>query len=107
MSSPNAGKVAIVTGASSGIGRATSIALCRAGWKLVLSARREAELKETARMCAEAAGVSDDYNKVTFVSVGDVTKEGDVKRLFEEGVNAFGKRLIRSWVLLLIQYQVG
>lgn len=91
MSTNNTSKVAIVTGASSGIGRVSAIALCRAGWKLVLSARRESELQETARLCAEAAGVSDNYKQVATISVGDVTKQEDVTRLFEEGVQAFGR----------------
>jgi NADP-dependent 3-hydroxy acid dehydrogenase YdfG len=41
-------KIAWVTGAGSGIGRAAAIALARAGAKLVLSGRREPPLRETA-----------------------------------------------------------
>ena len=41
-------KIAWVTGAGSGIGRAAAIALAREGAKLVLSGRREPPLKETA-----------------------------------------------------------
>lgn len=51
-----AGKVAFVTGASTGIGRATSVALARAGAKVVAVARREAELARTIE-AVEAAGV--------------------------------------------------
>ena len=49
------GKVVWVTGASSGIGRALSIAFAAKGAKLVLSARREAELLDVAEECAAAA----------------------------------------------------
>lgn len=101
-------KVAIITGASSGIGRAASIALCEAGWKVVLSARREAELNETKRLCEEAArqagllvnaGITRDIENtvaakigdvVSLVVPGDVSKEEDVKRLFAEAASIYG-----------------
>lgn len=41
-------KLALVTGASHGIGRATAVALCRRGYDVVATARSEAELRETA-----------------------------------------------------------
>jgi NAD(P)-dependent dehydrogenase (short-subunit alcohol dehydrogenase family) len=44
-------RVAIVTGASSGIGRQTAVALARRGFALVIAARRRAELQHTAAMC--------------------------------------------------------
>ncbi|KIJ32510.1 hypothetical protein M422DRAFT_265675 [Sphaerobolus stellatus SS14] len=74
-------KVAIITGTSSGIGRATSIALSKAGWDVVLFAGREEELKLAAAECLTP----------TSIIVGDVTSEGDVKRLFEETVKTFGR----------------
>ena len=46
MSTP---KVAIVTGAGSGIGRACSLALMKAGFSLVLAGRRKDALDETAK----------------------------------------------------------
>jgi NADP-dependent 3-hydroxy acid dehydrogenase YdfG len=48
MSDPGSGKLAVVTGASSGIGEATALALATRGWRLVLVARRENELERVA-----------------------------------------------------------
>ncbi|MDB5326763.1 MAG: putative oxidoreductase [Phycisphaerales bacterium] len=50
------GKVAIVTGAGRGIGRATAIALAGRGYAVVLIARTETELNETARLCSATSG---------------------------------------------------
>ncbi|CDO69271.1 hypothetical protein BN946_scf185042.g173 [Trametes cinnabarina] len=75
-------KVAIVTGASSGVGRASAIALAAAGWSLALFARRAQSLEETKRLCA-------DPTKVLLVQ-GDVSNEEDVKRLFQSTITSFG-----------------
>jgi NADP-dependent 3-hydroxy acid dehydrogenase YdfG len=48
-------KIAVVTGASSGVGRATAITLAAAGWDVTLIARREAALKKTVEMAAPEA----------------------------------------------------
>ncbi len=61
--------VGIVTGASSGLGREYSIELARMGVAVTLVARREAELRETARLVGEAGGQCE-------VVVGDVTDPG-------------------------------
>src|SRR6476661_4450801 len=50
-------RVAIVTGASAGIGRAIAVALGALGWPVALGARRVDELEETAKL-VEAAGGS-------------------------------------------------
>ncbi|EIN12399.1 oxidoreductase protein [Punctularia strigosozonata HHB-11173 SS5] len=81
-------KVAIVTGASSGIGRATAIALSGAGWTLMLAARREAELAETAKLAdANSNGTG---NAAKYLA-GDITDEVFVRRLFDETVAQFGR----------------
>ena len=47
---PTQGKIAVVTGAGSGIGRATAHALLEAGWNVVLAGRRADMLEETAAL---------------------------------------------------------
>ncbi|KAF8666580.1 alcohol dehydrogenase (NAD) [Rhizoctonia solani] len=81
MASPTLGKVAVVTGASSGIGKATSITLSKAGYRVVLVARREAELNATAQECPSE----------TLVTPGDVTDEVFAAKVFEEAVKKFGR----------------
>lgn len=48
------GKVAVVSGATSGIGRATAIGLAKAGYRVAILGRREGELAETARLAGAA-----------------------------------------------------
>ncbi|KAM5540899.1 hypothetical protein V8D89_005543 [Ganoderma adspersum] len=76
-------KVAIITGASSGIGQASAIALAEAGWSISLFARRADKLQETKQLCKDPA-------KVLLVE-GDVAKEEDVLRLFRETIDRFGR----------------
>jgi len=75
-------KIAIVTGAGSGIGRATAIALCNDGWSIALAGRREEELRETANACEI---------KRTLVVPTDVNIPGEVKNLFNQTIKTFGR----------------
>ena len=68
------GKVAIVTGAGSGVGRATALALVGVGATPVLVGRTEAALAETARLVEEQGGAG-------LVAPADVTDEGAVAGL--------------------------
>ncbi|KAF8211717.1 hypothetical protein K438DRAFT_1807792 [Mycena galopus ATCC 62051] len=76
-------KTAIVTGSSSGIGRESAIALSKAGWNVVLTARRADALHETASRCESSENC--------MVLAGDVTDEEFVKKLFSETVARFGR----------------
>ena len=77
------GQVAIVTGASSGIGEATAEALASRGASVVLAARREEELDALATQIESDGG--------TALSVPtDVTDEGDIDALVDATVDAFG-----------------
>lgn len=49
-------KTAVVTGASSGVGRSIAIKLAQAGWDVAIVARREEALRETAALAADAPG---------------------------------------------------
>jgi NAD(P)-dependent dehydrogenase (short-subunit alcohol dehydrogenase family) len=78
------GKVALVTGGTSGIGKATAIAFAKAGAKVVLSGRREAEGQAVVAEIKKAGGVAH------FIQA-DVAKEADVKRLVEATLAKFGR----------------
>lgn len=78
------GKVALVTGGTSGIGKATAIAFAAAGANVVVSGRREPEGLAVVEQIRAAGGAAH------FVRA-DVAKEADVKRLVEETVATFGR----------------
>jgi NAD(P)-dependent dehydrogenase (short-subunit alcohol dehydrogenase family) len=77
-------KIAIVTGAGSGIGRAVSVALGAAGYSVVLAGRRAAELKQTAGL-ARAAG-----RQMVPVPT-DVRQPDSVRALFVKTKELFGR----------------
>src|ERR1700730_8852995 len=78
------GKVALVTGGSSGMGRATAVAFAKEGAKVVVANRRSDEGQEAIRLIRQAG--SDGL----FVKT-DVTKEADVRAAVEQTVAAFGR----------------
>jgi NAD(P)-dependent dehydrogenase (short-subunit alcohol dehydrogenase family) len=78
------GKVALVTGGTSGIGKATAIAFARAGAKVVLTGRRE---KEGAQVVAEIKKL---LGEAAFVRT-DIAKDADVKAMVKFVVDKFGR----------------
>src|SRR5438874_1052850 len=81
---PFSGKVALVTGGTSGIGKATAIEFARAGAKVVLTGRRE---KEGAQVVAEIKKFG---GQAAFVRA-DVAKNADVKAMVDFTVDKFGR----------------
>jgi NAD(P)-dependent dehydrogenase (short-subunit alcohol dehydrogenase family) len=77
-------KIALVTGAGSGIGRQAAIALCEAGYATVLAGRRGDPLNETAEL-AEQSGSR------TLAVPTDVSIPSSVAALFEKTREAFGR----------------
>lgn len=75
------GRVAVVTGAGSGIGRAVSTALLDAGYRVVLAGRREDMLLSTLA----------DYGSQGLVVPTDVTLQASVRHLFELAREEFGR----------------
>ncbi|MCL2640667.1 MAG: SDR family oxidoreductase [Phycisphaerales bacterium] len=78
-------KTIIITGASSGIGAATAVALAATGANLVLVARRMEKLQEVAAKCTVAGA------KETLVMHCDVSRRKDVERCVDEAVAKFGR----------------
>jgi len=79
-----AGKVAVVTGASRGIGRAIAIMLAGNGVNVALAARTEPDLLSTREQITSGGG-----NAVAVST--DITREPDVKRLVKTTVDTFGR----------------
>jgi NAD(P)-dependent dehydrogenase (short-subunit alcohol dehydrogenase family) len=80
MSSRLQGKVAIVTGAGSGIGHACAVALARAGARVALVGRRKEKLEETARQIGDAA----------LTIAGDASRKEDIGRVLDQTATRFG-----------------
>jgi NAD(P)-dependent dehydrogenase (short-subunit alcohol dehydrogenase family) len=77
-------KVALITGAGSGIGRASSIALASAGFSVVVAGRRQAPIDETAERCRQAGA------EATAIST-DITDPASVAALFDAIRAHFGR----------------
>lgn len=75
-------RVAVVTGAGSGIGRAVSVGLAEAGFDVALAGRRREALDGTAALIASSSCMA---------IPTDVTEESTVARLFEQTVERFGR----------------
>ncbi|HZS75325.1 MAG TPA: SDR family oxidoreductase [Ktedonobacteraceae bacterium] len=77
-------KIAIITGAGRGIGRATALRFAREGAKVVLFSRSADNLDEVASEIRGQGGKA-------LAVAGDVSREEDVRRLFEQAMAAYGR----------------
>ena len=77
-------KIALITGASSGIGKLSAIALAKSGFDIVLTGRRQAELEQAAHD-VEATGAK------ALAVVADVAQEDSVEQLFQFVDRTFGR----------------
>jgi len=76
-------KVALITGASSGIGRATAKAFASRGAKVVIAARRADELASLAKEIEAAGGAAS-------IKVTDISRAGDIAALVAHALETFG-----------------
>jgi NAD(P)-dependent dehydrogenase (short-subunit alcohol dehydrogenase family) len=81
---PGKGKVAIVTGAGSGIGRAVALTLQAAGYSVTLAGRRKTELEQTAAMANQAGGPM-------LAVPTDVRQHDSIRALFAATRDQFGR----------------
>ena len=89
MLSTLSGKNVVITGASSGIGRATALVLAKAGANVVVSARRELELEEVSLQCQDLGVMAYSYK-------ADVTNLDQMNNLFEFALDELGS--IDIWI---------
>ena len=78
------GKVAVITGASKGIGRALAVRFSKEGAAVICTARSADLVNETVGMVQKAGGKA-------IAVIGDLAREDDVQRMVAAGVKAFGK----------------
>ncbi|GAB2183437.1 SDR family oxidoreductase [Roseibium sp. LAB1] len=79
------GRIALVTGGGTGVGKAVAAGLSRAGWRVLISGRRKDVLEKTAAELSRDSG-----NEVSWIAA-DVGDPASVKALFDEISTTFGR----------------
>ncbi len=79
-----AGKVALVTGGGSGIGRAAAVAFAREGASVVVMSRSEGRKQDTVRLVEAAGGKA-------LAITGEVSRSGDVQQALQQTIETFGR----------------
>ncbi|XP_051893446.1 3-oxoacyl-[acyl-carrier-protein] reductase FabG [Pristis pectinata] len=92
------GKVALITGASSGIGAGTAVLFAKLGVKLALNGRNMKNLRKVGKECEEAGSY------VPLLLPGDLTDEASVNQVIEKTVSCYGQLdvLVNSAGILLL-----
>ncbi|XP_076371834.1 putative oxidoreductase YhdF isoform X2 [Tachypleus tridentatus] len=80
-------KVAIITSASLGIGRATAVLFSRLGARLALTGRNQENLTKSAEECEAVSP----YNLNPLCIVGDLTIESDIERIMKSTTDTYGR----------------
>lgn len=80
-------KVVLVTGSSSGIGKAIAIHFSSLKANVVLTGRNEERLEEATKQCRQASNGNAEVLSV----VADVNKDEDLQKLIQETINKFGR----------------
>lgn len=78
------GKVAFITGGSSGIGRATAVAFARKDASVVVTSRSEGRNQDTVRLVEAAGGKA-------LAITGDVSRSVDVQQALQQTIETFGR----------------
>lgn len=97
-------QVAIITGASSGIGEHTALALAHAGVHVVLAARRQSRLE------ALKARIEAETDRQAIICVTDVTNRQEVQTMAQAAIDAFGRIDIlvnNAGIMLLSKIEKG
>ena len=89
MTEPN--KVAVVTGAGSGVGRAVAVTLHAHGYAVALAGRREGALQETVALMVAAGSAAKQAEARALAVPTDITSQGAVQALFAAVRAAFGR----------------
>jgi len=81
---PRSNNIALITGAGSGVGRATGLTLLKAGYQVILSGRRRTTLEETRNMSEE------DYDQASIIEA-DISDKESVEKLFSAIEKKYGR----------------